>query len=336
MIPVLKQSNEQRVAILLASLGDDLGSQILKNFAPERATAVRGIMSELDEDGVDDSTVAEVLEEFERFLRFAEANRPATLKIADTGEDGESEDGDSPSGSKKKNDKGRKPFEPTGDPIADLNQLSPYQIAKALDGEHPRAVAVVMLQIDNDVAAQTLELLPGEVRSEAFLQMSREQASPPILIERIIITALDKALKIEEPEGGEIDGDQRAATLLRSIDKNSRTQMIDALQADNAEMADRVRSLLYVFDDMLRITPRSVQKLLGEFDVDTLSSALKGAPEEMLEAVLSNLSKRARERLAEEIELTQATPDVVEAARKQITDAMGRLDQAGELQMIDT
>ena len=334
MIPVLKQSNEQRVAILLASLGDDLGSQILKNFPPERAAAVRGMISELDEDGVDDVTVADVLEEFERFLRFAEANRPAPLKIADVGDGKEPEAKDIPA-AEKKNQRSRKSFTPTGDPVADLNQMSPYQIAKALDGEHPRAASVVMLQLDNTVAARTLDLLPDEVRAEAFLQMSREQASPQILVERIVITTLEKALKIEEPEGGEIDADQRAAALLRSVDKGSRTQMIDALQAENSEMADRVRGLLYVFDDMLRITPRSVQKLLGEFDVDTLSSALKGAPQEMVDSVLNNLSKRARERLAEEIELAQSTPEIVEAARRQITDAMGRLDQAGELQMIE-
>ena len=98
-------------------------------------------------------------------------------------------------------------------------------------------------------------------------------------------------------------------------------------------MADRVRGLLYEFEDIRRLAPRSVQKLLGEFDLDTLSAALQGADAVIVEKVKANLSKRARDRLIEEMELASADSDAVEAARKQVAEAMGRLDQAGELKM---
>lgn len=337
MLELVRQSSDERVAILLRALGPALADQILMAFPGQRPAEIRKMIRELETEEVDTEIEGEVLVEFERFLRFATAQQsqqtPADgpgLRIADTGEPDAAESDTDENGPSVKL---RRPFEPTGDPVADLNQLSAYQVAKALDGEHPKTAAIVLKQLAADTAAGILPLLPESARSDVFLQMNREDSSSPQLIDRIVRTTVAKAIEIEEPEGEELDADGRAASLLRSLDKTARTEMLEALQAEDAEMAERVRGLLYEFEDILRLTSRSVQKLLGEFDIDTLSAALKGAPEEMLEQVQGNLSRRARDRLTEEMELASADDDAVEAARKEIAEAMGRLDQAGELKM---
>jgi flagellar motor switch protein FliG len=344
VLDLVHQSSDERVAILLRALGDELGEQILTVFSAERSAQLRKTMRELDVEGVDTELEGEVLDEFERFLRFATENKAEPpqpdgpdLQIADTGE--AATGSATGKGSKSAGQKAAppeeppKPFEATGDPTADLMQLSSYQISKALESEHPRTSALVLKQLDAETAASVLPQLPEESRSEVFLQMNREDNSSPQLIAAIMQTTLDNALQIEQPEGEELDADGRAAALLRSLEKAARTEMLDALQAEDAEMADRVRAMLYEFEDILRLTGRSVQKLLGEFDIDTLSSALKGAEDELVERVQSNLSRRARERLIEEMELASPDAAAIEEARKEIAGAMGRLDAAGDLQM---
>ncbi|MFK7818281.1 MAG: FliG C-terminal domain-containing protein [Planctomycetaceae bacterium] len=341
MLDLVHQSSDERVAILLRALGPELGEQILTVFSDERTSQLRKTMRELDTEGVDSELEGEVLDEFERFLRFATENKPSpendpALQIANTGDEGNTAPGAAAGQSKEaaaKKEEPRKPFVPTGDPIADLMQLSSYQISTALESEHPRTAALVLKQLDSETAAKVLPLLPEASRSDVFLQMNREDSSSPQLIARIVKTTLDNALQIEEPEGEELDADGRAAALLRSLDKSARNEMLDALQAEDAEMAERVRALLYEFEDILKLTGRSVQKLLGEFDIDTLSAALKGADQALADQVQANLSRRARERLIEEMELATPDPDAIEAARKEIAGAMGRLDAAGDLQM---
>lgn len=342
MHDTLQETSDERVAVLLRALGDDVAGPILDALPDERADGIRQTMGTLEEDP-DPEYLEEVLVEFERFLRFAfrpesaENRDSPELKLADTGEDATGEDGSAAEESAAQEEPPpvvRKPFVPTGDPVKDLNQLRPYQVARALEQEHPRTAALVMNKLEADTAAAVLPMLPDETRADVFLQMNRSDSSPDVLVERIIRTTVVNALSFEEPEGETLDADARAAALLRSLAKGARKEMLDALQQQDAEMAERVRSLLYEFNDILRIEPRSVQKLLGEFDIDTLCTALQGAGEELVEKVTSNLSKRARDRLMEEMELAAPDPEAIEAARKQVTEAMGRLDQTGELRMM--
>ena len=335
MFELIQETSDERVAILLRALEGELSQQILSALPDRRAGEIRKAMGELNEDDLEPEVVDDVLVDFERFLRFAmtqEASETPSLRIAGTAEDNTDSDDDTAEDSAET--RKTRPFEPSGDPVADLNRLRPFQIAKSLEREHPRTTALVMNQLQSDTAAQVLPLLPDEVRSDVFLQMNRSDTSPALLVERIVRTTVINALEFEEPEGEELDADERAAALLRSLEKSARKEMLAALEQDDAEMADRVRGLLYEFEDIRRLAPRSVQKLLGEFDLDTLSAALQGADTEIVEQVKTNLSRRARDRLIEEMELASADGDAMAAARKQVAEAMGRLDQAGELKMV--
>src|SRR5439155_9662637 len=119
---------------------------------------------------------------------------------------------------------------------------------------------------------------------------------------------------------------------LRGLERAERTEMLAVLEATDAELTGRVKAMLYSFEDVLRMENISVQKLLSEIDVKSLSLALRGAPPEIEEKILANLSKRAQESLREEISLTGAVPPPkVRAARDTLVEAIQRLDQRGEL-----
>ncbi len=354
MLELVRESTDERVAILLRALGSDLSQQILAALPAARAARIRQAVNELSDADVDPEEIDDVLIEFDRFLRFAmeqlqtaavgapglrlvgadaDSTPSPGIAASATGAAGAGAPTDEPAGLPDPTTAAAR-FEPGDDAVADLNRLQPFQIARALESEQARAAAMVMNQLESNAAASVLALLPEEMRSDVFLQMNRIDSVPPVLVERIVRTTVLNALKVDAPDDDALDADGRAAALLRSLDKASRTQMLDALQAEDPEMADRVRGLLYEFEDLLRLESRSVQKLLGEFDIETLATALQKADPAIVEQVNSNLSRRARERLTEELELASADDDAIEAARKQIAEAMGRLDQAGELKMV--
>ena len=122
--------------------------------------------------------------------------------------------------------------------------------------------------------------------------------------------------------------------MLRCLEKTERMEVLTALEENEPETAGRIKSLLYQFEDLLRIHDRSMQKLLSEIDAKTLSVALKGANQAISEKVLNNLSKRARETLSEEMEFLGMVPIAqVRRGAKGLVDVIQRLDQAGELMM---
>src|SRR5205823_6618978 len=128
---------------------------------------------------------------------------------------------------------------------------------------------------------------------------------------------------------------KRMAEMLRRLDKPDRLEVLAALEQSDAQTAAQVREFLYGFEDLLLIEDRSTQKLLGEIDSKSLASALKGAPDAIKDKVLNNLSKRARETLNEEMELLGTLPPTaIQQAQKAVVDVIQRLDQAGELTML--
>jgi flagellar motor switch protein FliG len=118
------------------------------------------------------------------------------------------------------------------------------------------------------------------------------------------------------------------------LEKTDRMELLTALEQEDPQTASGVKEYLYQFEDLLAIEDRSVQKLLAEIDSKNLALALKGAQQEIVDKVLSNLSKRARESLAEEMELSGTVPPRhIQEAQKVVLALFQRLDQAGELVM---
>lgn len=332
MLGFLPESGE-RVAILLHALGTEISQAILDEMPANQAGRLQQSIREIEAEGVESELVEDVLVEFERFLRFAAAGSDGNgnLPAGFTGARGDTGTADAPG--EETNSDLLTIFRPTGNALDDLNQLSSYQVAKALENEHPRIAAAVLKQLTTEASASTLSLLPEESRPQVFLLMNQEDDLSAPLIARVLETTVARAIEVEQPDSDDLDVDARAAALLRSLDKPARKEMLAALQEQDEGMAERVRGLLYEFEDILRFVDRSVQKLLGELEIDTLSVALSDADEAITERVEANLSRRAKERLREEMELVRADAAATAAARKLVTEAMGRLDQAGELEL---
>lgn len=313
-------AKNERVAILLKSLGNNVATNVLGRLSPDRASNMESAINQLETLPPTEDEVTEVLEEFHRFMEFALAN---SKQVLDEEEEEKATLAE---------------FVSTGDPFADLQSLHDYQLAGALRSETGSTIAVVLSQLPDQRAGEVMRQLPDEVREEAFLRLQASPSLPKPLLSKIVQSTVERASRLDQNSASDPDhvADEKTARLLRAMDRKTRSEMLAALEKAQPEVSERVKGLLFVFEDLLRTTDKSIQRLLAEVEVAELATALKNAGEDIVDRVTSNLSKRAKATLLEEIEYLGTVSKERDAeARKAICDIFAQLDQAGELEMME-
>lgn len=317
------EDTNNRVAILLKSLGGDVTNGVLKQMSGDSASKMSSTMLQLDRIPPSDDEVNEVLEEFNRFMEFALSNSDEVLANSDRSSQPVSE---SPE------------FVSSGDPFEDLQNLQDYQIAGVLRNENGATSAIILSQLSTEKAGTIMALLPEAIKKVAFLRLQESPVFPPQLLDQVLKTTVERASRLDHTAASDPDNlaDEKTATLLRSMDRSTRTEMFAVLEEEKPEVAERVKSLLFVFEDLLAITDKSIQKLLAEVEKSDLAIALKNAEPALVDRITSNLSKRAKAGLLEEIEfLETVTKDSEDEACQKVCDGLAKLDQAGDLNMIE-
>lgn len=327
--------SEERVAILLNLLGDEVSEYALTAIPEQRATKVRQHLKALTEDQPTSREIDEVLEEFQRFFQLvAHTESPRLRVVGDVAAEQPTEIVEDPVPADPPAKRSFPKIEPSDDPIADLARIHPAQLAAALKDEHPRSVSIVIKNLPASKGIETIGLLPDEMRSAAFVQLKDDVTESEIIVRRIVDATIAKAVKLEPDDIEEHDTVQQMAEMLRGMEKNIRTQMLQSLEEEDVELAERVKGMLFVFEDLNRLEGRSLQQILGEVESDILCTALSGADEGLVENVLRCLSKRARMTLEEEMTYRPPSdPNQIEQARKEIAAIMFRLDSEGKLVM---
>jgi flagellar motor switch protein FliG len=329
---------EDRVVVLLYMLGEETAQLILENLPEEYASRMDEELQRLDDDPPSDEDIDEVIESFEAAL-YGETGSSSRLLQAfrapeDDEEAADEQDAEhSPAGPRRMPPK---PFEPSDDPIDDLQRLSGYQVARALADETPQTSALVLSCLPADRAAETLQLMPEALRTRTFIRLNQTPTIELRLLQRIVRTTVTRAatFDVEAPE--EIVGDQKMLEMLRAMPKKQRTQLLDLVETEDSAMAERLREQLFVFEDILRIESRSLQRLLMETETAVLLTALQNADEQIVDTIMSNVSRRTREALMEEMQYMSPKPEEqIEAARGVLTRQMGELDRAGQLIMVE-
>ncbi len=197
-------------------------------------------------------------------------------------------------------------------------------------------MALVLSSLDEDRAARVLEQLPTELRDAVILQL-KERLTPSLaLLTRLLSATVAKCKTFVEQElaAERISSDARVARLLRTMEPERRGELLQMLEGADPEACERIREALFSFEDLMKVEDRTMQRLLGELDTRTLSTALSAASDAVTERVLGNLSRRARESLLEEISLLGSVGKAeIEAAEKAVVQVMMELDKTGELTM---
>ena len=304
---------------LLKLLGIDAAEAVLDRIHPDQAKLLRGQLQLSKDTDLRRERGMELLDQFERFMEFA--GRSGLVSSVDSGGESDSLNGESEGVAMRL----------TGDPLQDLMSLSIYQIAGALETEQARTVAILINEFNHELAADVLSLLMPDHRAPVVKEMVKENNAPRVLIERIARATLQRALTLPSDPPDRRDRLDRLSDVLRSVPRKLRKDMMASIIEDNEETSQALMKKLYRFDDLISLDGRKIQQVLGEIDGTTLTTAMFQAGQEIMDAILGNLSRRARQSIEEELAFQSRVPDSrVEAAREAVAEVIARLDQEDE------
>ncbi len=323
-------TQEEKIAILLRGLAPEALESVLAKLKPEHQARLRALAQKPIQSATGE-LLAPVLREFESMLpKNGVQPAPAVPSQSKAAAAYASAAGAPPVDDKE--------ADASADPLADLYQVDPEDLALALQGENPRTVCLILKQLPLEAAGQLFKRLSGDLRRMVSVHFAAMPPAPAEIMQRIAYAVVRKSrqLKNKPPERGPEACYRDMASMVRLLDKPDRKDVIAALEEHDAAAAAAVKGMLYRFDDLLKIENRSMQRLLGELDTKNLSLALKGADSAVVQKVLSNMSQRAQQSLNEEMDLG-GTPgqDQIEQARKVIVETIQRLDQSGGLVMTE-
>ena len=323
-------TSEERLALLLCVLGEEAEAAAMKQLNPTRVVFISKLLNEYKQTPPSEEEVEYIVADFSKYFSFAMSTLKPELKKAEKSKRN--------GGDHKAPAKNSEPqllefpsVAETGDYLEDLNQLDAFQIATALEQDHPKTIAFVLNQLSTTQAAAVVKQLNDDVRRETVVYLSHGVAVQDAIARQIIKTTFQRANAVTVKKSDVSQADL-LAELMRSLPKEMRVELIDKLNEENADIVEDIRSKLYVFEDVLRLDDRDTQKLIAETGSDFLVSAMQRVDPEIKAKLLDNLSKRARQSLEAEIEFkTNASDEDVESARAIFVETLGRLDEAGEI-----
>jgi flagellar motor switch protein FliG len=216
-----------------------------------------------------------------------------------------------------------------------LNQLkgaAPEVLSNLLRGEHPQTVALVLAHLDVNQTLTVIESMEPELAADVLFRIANmTQVSPDMLdaVEACLARKGEVSLSQEMTLTG---GPAAVAKVLNQADQEVESKLMEEIAERNAELADEIRRLMFVFEDLLLLDDRSMQRLLREVEGKELALALKVSSDEMKQHIQKNMSERAASALEEEMEfLGPVKAREVEAAHSRIIESVRRLEDAGEV-----
>ena len=181
-----------------------------------------------------------------------------------------------------------------------LGNVSETVLANYLKNEYPQTVAVVLSKVKPDHAARVLACLPPEFAVECMQRMLRMEPVARDILEKIEIT-LRNEFMTNLARTSKRDSHELMADIFNSFDRQTEGRFMTALEDKNKDSAEKIRSLMFVFDDLSKLDPGGIQTLLRAVAKDKLALALKGANESMQDLFTSNMSERAAKILKEDM-----------------------------------
>ena len=218
--------------------------------------------------------------------------------------------------------------------IENLKWMDAPSVAEVLKVEHPQIVAAILVHLEPEHASAILLQLPDLQRAEVLLRVATLEGIQPAALEdlnEVMFRVLSGGAKVRKPSLG---GPRTAAGMINLLGSGADAQAIAAIRNHDAELAQQIADLTFVFDDVMKLDDKSLQLVMKEIASETLIVALKGAAPPLRDKFLSNMSSRAAEALREDLEARGPLRlSEVEAQQKEILKALRRLADEGQIML---
>lgn len=315
-------SGSEKAAILILSLGEEHASRVFAHMNDEELKELSQVMANL---GTVSSNLVEKL-----FIEFVEqmsstgslvgsleSTERLLMKVLDkTRVDTIMEDIRGPAG------------RTMWDKLANVNE---GVLANFLKNEYPQTVAVVVSKIKPDHAARVLSQLPESFSMEVVMRMLRMESVQKEVLDDIETTLRNEFMS-NLARTNRRDPHEAMAEIFNNLDRASESKFISALEERNRDSAEKIKNLMFTFEDLLKLDAQSIQTILRGVDKSKLPVALKGSSDELKELFLGNMSERAGKLLREDIESLGPTRlRDVEEAQGEIVNTAKDLASRGEI-----
>ena len=217
-------------------------------------------------------------------------------------------------------------------PFSIARKADAHQLLNVISNEHPQTIALILCYLQPDKAAQVIAEFPEDLQSDVAYRLATMSNTSPMVIKEIEKVLEEKLSSVVRTETTEIGGVETLVGILNQVDRTTEKNITEGLEREDAELADKVKSSMFVFEDIILLDDVSIQRILREVETKDLSLALKGCSEEVANCVFRNQSKRAAASLKEDMEFLGPVRMMdVEKAQQMIVGIIRRLDDAGEI-----
>jgi flagellar motor switch protein FliG len=322
-----KLSRQQRLAVFLIVIGPEAAAEILKHFDDATIELLCREMSTIPV--VNDTVRKQAIEEFsgvvassaasclgglpfaQRTLEIAKGDYKASSIIGRVG-----------------------PVSSSIDVIKDISEMEGRQIFNLIKAEQPQTISFVLSYLEPAKASEIFSLLSPDLREEVIERLGTIESTSLELVGKIVRSLSKHFDSKARPAFHHSGGVRAVASLLNELEKDMSKTLLARLEERNAALGAAIRKKLFSFEDLNRLQPADLQRVLREVDTGNLAISMKSASEPLREKIYASLSKRAAEALKEEIELLGPVRlKDVEAAQDTIIQAVRRLEEEGQISL---
>lgn len=205
-------------------------------------------------------------------------------------------------------------------------------VSEFLKGEHPQTVALVVAQSEQKVAGKLLAALPEELRSDVVVRIATMDTISPDISEAVGRILSNELQGLGRRSMAVAGGVKILAEILNAVGRATEKELLTVLEEKSPEVALQIKQLMFVFDDILLLDDKSLQKVLRNVETKELAVALKAADEQIKQKIFKNMSERASQMIKDEIDyMGPKRLSEVEHAQQRIMEAIRVLEEAGEL-----
>lgn len=317
-------TGSQKTAVLLLSLGDSFAGEMFKRMERQEIAQVSKAIMEMD--AIDQTVIEDVLREYHHALvtgqEMVRGGTDTLKRLLSNNLDSDT--------SKYVSDLLSLDSGPV--PFRELDNVSPRVMAQVLRNEHPQTLALIVGHMRTDQGAALLQSLPAGVRCEVLMRLAKLEAVPEEMLMAVDKVLQSQLIAMGGKEGKKVGGIQAVAEILNSVDRATEEEVLSEIEEQSASMAEEIRNLMFVFEDVAGLDDRAIRETLKEISNEDLTMALRGSKEDMREVFFRNMSERAATMIREDLEIMGPTRlSDVEAAQQNIVRIVRRLEAEGRI-----
>ncbi|MFC9596844.1 flagellar motor switch protein FliG [Peribacillus butanolivorans] len=317
-------TGKQKAAILLISLGPDVSASVYKHLSEEEIERLTLEISGVRK--VDSQDKVEILEEFHNIALAQDYISQGGIGYAkQVLEKALGTDQAAAIINRLTSSLQVRPFD-------FARKADPGQILNFIQNEHPQTIALILSYLDPTQAGHILSELPQEVQADIARRIAlMDSTSPEIIneVEQILERKLSATVTQDYTQTG---GVEAVVDVLNGVDRSTERTILDALETQDPELAEEIKKRMFVFEDIVTLDGRAIQRVVRESENEDLKLSLKVASDEVKEIVFRNMSKRMVETFQEEMEyMGPVRLRDVEEAQSRIVAVVRRLEETGEI-----